>query len=140
MFGWAIRRRRQSCTLLRGICCAFLQGDADALPWSIPSVCVVLAAAGYPEQPRIGDVIAGITEAERSGVTVFQAGTVQRDGMLVTNGGRVLGVTAAAPDLPGAIQRAYGAVEAIRFRGNAVPPGHRGKGIAALVDLHQMSS
>jgi len=82
-----------------------------------PSVCVVLAAAGYPEQPRTGDVITGIEEAESLGATVFHAGTKLAGQRLVTAGGRVLGVTASGVDLNGAIEAAYAAARLIHFDG-----------------------
>lgn len=82
-----------------------------------PSVCVVLAAAGYPGKPRTGDAITGIEEAERRGAVVFHAGTKMQEGRLVTAGGRVLGVTSRGGTLAEAIQRAYEACEAIRFDG-----------------------
>lgn len=82
-----------------------------------PSVCVVMASEGYPGTPRTGVPIAGIEEAEAVGATVFHAGTKLAQDGLVTAGGRVLGVTAAGPDLAAAIQRAYAAVEQIRFEG-----------------------
>ncbi len=84
---------------------------------SEPSVCVVMAAAGYPGKPRTGDVITGIEEAEGRGATVFHSGTKQTAEGLVTAGGRVLGVTASGADLRGAIGAAYGAVEEIQFAG-----------------------
>lgn len=79
-----------------------------------PSVCVVLAAAGYPGQVRIGDLITGI---DRCGTEVFQAGTRQGPKGLETAGGRVLGVTASGPDLAAAAANAYAAVEKIHFEG-----------------------
>jgi phosphoribosylamine--glycine ligase len=82
-----------------------------------PSVCVVLAAAGYPGKPRTGDEITGIEEAERRGAVVFHAGTKFENGRLLTAGGRVLGVTASGASLAEAIQRTYWACEAIRFEG-----------------------
>ena len=87
------------------------------LDWGSPSVCVVLAAAGYPEHPRAGDPITGIAEAEALGATVFHAGTRQREGRLETSGGRVLGVTAGGNSLQAAIERAYQAVSKIHFDG-----------------------
>ncbi len=86
------------------------------------SVCVTLAAEGYPDAPRLGDLITGIREAEATGATVFHAGTKQvSDDLgghdLVTSGGRVLGVTAGADTLQGAMDRAYAAVNKISFRG-----------------------
>lgn len=82
-----------------------------------PSVCVVLAAAGYPGKPRTGDEITGIEEAERRGAVVFHAGTKMQGGRLVTAGGRVLGVTSSGATLAEAIRRTYEACEAIRFEG-----------------------
>jgi phosphoribosylamine--glycine ligase len=82
-----------------------------------PSVCVVMAARGYPGKVRTGDEIRGIGEAERSGAKVFQAGTKTENGVLQTNGGRVLGVTASGPTLALAIESAYRAVDAIHFDG-----------------------
>jgi len=82
------------------------------------AVCVVLAAAGYPGTPRKGDPIRGVDEAERvEGVRVYHAGTAEKDGVLVTAGGRVLGVTARAPSLRQAHERAYRAAGAIAFEG-----------------------
>jgi phosphoribosylamine--glycine ligase len=82
-----------------------------------PSVCVVMASAGYPGPVDNGKVITGIAEAEMQGVTVFQAGTRHLHGQLETAGGRVLGVTASGPDLRGAIAKAYDGVSRIRFEG-----------------------
>lgn len=79
-----------------------------------PSVCVVLAAAGYPGTPRTGDLITGI---DTCGAMVFHAGTRKTEKGLVTAGGRVLGVTASGPDLPAAIERTYAAVRKIHFDG-----------------------
>lgn len=81
------------------------------------SVCVTLAASGYPEAPRTGDAVSGIGEAEATGATVFHAGT-KRDGQqLVTSGGRVLGVTAGGDTLQSAIDKAYLAAGKIQFAG-----------------------
>ena len=86
-----------------------------ALGWkSDPSVCVVMAAAGYPGSVRMGDRITGI---EDCGAEVFQAGTRQGSNGLETAGGRVLGVTASGMDLASAIARTYAAVERIHFEG-----------------------
>jgi len=82
-----------------------------------PSVCVVLASAGYPGTPRTGDAIAGIEAAEALGATVFQAGTRARSGGVETCGGRVLGVTASGAGLAEAIGNAYRAVDQIHFDG-----------------------
>ncbi len=84
--------------------------------------CVVLAADGYPESPRKGDVIEGIDDAtELDGVEVFLAGVAQAaDGSLVTNGGRVLSVVAKAEDAERARTLAYKAAELIRFDGKVM--------------------
>lgn len=93
------------------------EGSVFANAWSVPSVCVVLAADGYPEQPRTGDAITGIAEAEAAGAVVFQAGTRMKDGVLETSAGRVLGVTAGGSSLEAAIESAYQAASKIRFEG-----------------------
>ncbi|MDD2806983.1 MAG: phosphoribosylamine--glycine ligase [Patescibacteria group bacterium] len=82
-------------------------------------VAVVLASAGYPASRQIDVPIYGVNEAEAlEGVTIFHAGT-KRDhsGQLLTNGGRVLNVTAEGDDLAQATERAYGAVDYISFEG-----------------------
>jgi phosphoribosylamine--glycine ligase len=76
---------------------------------------VVLAANGYPGTPEKGGEISGIEEAERDGAKVFHAGTTRLNGRLVANGGRVLGVTALGATVSEARERAYAAVDAIRF-------------------------
>jgi phosphoribosylamine--glycine ligase len=81
------------------------------------SVCITLAASGYPEAPRTGDRIRGIEDAESTGATVFHAGTKLVDGQLVTNGGRVLSVTAGGDTLKAAIDNAYLAAGKIQFAG-----------------------
>jgi phosphoribosylamine--glycine ligase len=80
------------------------------------SATVVLAAAGYPYQPRKGDVIQGLDDV--SGVTVFHAGTAENDaGEFVTSGGRVLGVTATGDDLDQALTACYRELSKISFEG-----------------------
>jgi phosphoribosylamine--glycine ligase len=100
---------------------ASIQGRASDgdFRWSNDStVCVVLASGGYPGAYEAGKKIEGIRAAdEMSGVKVFHAGTSARDGGYYTSGGRVLGVTARAPDLRGAVDLAYKAVGQIRFEG-----------------------
>jgi phosphoribosylamine--glycine ligase len=84
-----------------------------------PAVCVVLASGGYPGAVESGKVISGLSEADGiSGVKVFHAGT-KRDsaGNVVTNGGRVLGVTARGETLDLAVERAYEATGRISFEG-----------------------
>ena len=79
--------------------------------------CVILASGGYPEKYEKGKAI-DLGDAESaSNVQVFHSGTALKDGVLVTNGGRVLGVTATADDLGSAIQDAYAAARKIRFDG-----------------------
>jgi phosphoribosylamine--glycine ligase len=77
---------------------------------------VVLAAANYPEEPRKGDRITGIT-APSEDCRVFHAGTKVENGAVVTNGGRVLCVTALGDSLRMARTRAYDTIERIRFDG-----------------------
>jgi phosphoribosylamine--glycine ligase len=83
-----------------------------------PSVCVVMASAGYPGSYEKGKVIRGLDEAEQlSGVQVFHAGTAWKDGEIVTNGGRVLGVTALGSTIQEAIDQAYRAVSHVTWDG-----------------------
>lgn len=85
------------------------------------SVCVVMAAGGYPGKYTSGDVIRGLDEADNvPGAVVFHAGTALKDQKVVTAGGRVLGVTATGPDLSSAIRRAYQAVDHISFANHHV--------------------
>ncbi len=92
--------------------------SGTSLEWKgEPSVCVVMAAHGYPDRVRTGDTITGIDEAEAAGAVVFQAGTRSNKKRLETAGGRVLGVTASGSTLPGAIANAYRAVESVQFDG-----------------------
>jgi phosphoribosylamine--glycine ligase len=83
-----------------------------------PSVCVVIAAGGYPGTPEKGKEIFGLDEAAAmDGVKVFHAGTALENGKIVTAGGRVLGVTARATSLEAAAALAYVAVKVIHFDG-----------------------
>jgi len=82
-----------------------------------PSLCVVLASAGYPGSFEIGKSIHGMDRAEATGATVFQAGTRQGADGLETAGGRVLGVTARGHNLAAAIENAYTAAREIEFAG-----------------------
>ena len=91
------------------------------------SVCVVMASGGYPGTFEVGKKIMGLDEAGAvDGAKVFHAGTSKRDGAFYTAGGRVLGVSAHAPELEAAVQRAYQACEKIRFE-----DAHYRKDIAA---------
>lgn len=77
------------------------------------SLTVVMAAQGYPGQPRKGSVISGIEAAEATGAIVFHAGTALQAGQLVANGGRVLNITANGATVAEAQLRAYAGVDAI---------------------------
>jgi phosphoribosylamine---glycine ligase len=96
-------------------------GALETQPRFVDDACitVVLASEGYPASPRTGDVIEGIGEAsDVPGVTVFCAGVGQDDGgRLITAGGRVLDVTATGATIAQARERAYAAVDRIRWPG-----------------------
>ena len=81
-----------------------------------PAVCVVMASGGYPGEYEKGKKITGIEDAEATeDVMVFQAGTAESEGNIVTNGGRVLGVTALGDNIAAAKAKAYEAVDKIKF-------------------------
>lgn len=81
-----------------------------------PTVCVVMSSGGYPGAYDTGKVISGLTKAAAvPGVEVFHAGTARRGGRIVTNGGRVLGITAVGTTLQAAINKAYKAVDLIKW-------------------------
>ncbi|HRC58444.1 MAG TPA: phosphoribosylamine--glycine ligase [Kofleriaceae bacterium] len=112
---------------LRGDLGAVLAGaargamPAGALSWDPrAAVCVVVAAAGYPDAPRLGEVIRGAEGPWGDGVTVFHAGTARRDDVLVSAGGRVLGVTALGATVEEARRQAYAAVDRIELPGKQV--------------------
>lgn len=95
-------------------------GEYEGLSWSPDvAVSVVIASGGYPGDYEVGKPITGISEAEAiPGVSVYHAGTkIAEDGTLATAGGRVLNVTAVAPDFRQAIDKAYQAVGCIHFDG-----------------------
>jgi len=106
---------------LAGLLAEAAAGDLKSEPAFVDDACVtvVLASEGYPASPRTGDVIEGIEEASAlPGVTVFCAGVGRDDsGRLVTSGGRVLDVTATGATITEARERAYAAVDCIRWRG-----------------------
>lgn len=83
------------------------------------AACVVLASGGYPEHYEKGKVISGLEKGQLSGAdaVIYHAGTDQKDGRLVTSGGRVLGVAATADTLKAAVDKAYAAAEGIAFEG-----------------------
>jgi phosphoribosylamine--glycine ligase len=111
------RLRSDLCDLLTRACEP--GGLAGAtLAWAPETaVTLVLASAGYPGAPRLGDPIAGL-DAVPAGIEVTHAGTARRaDDALVTAGGRVLGVTALGVDAAGARDAAYAAADMIAFQG-----------------------
>jgi phosphoribosylamine--glycine ligase len=92
--------------------------DGDFRWSSESSVCVVLASGGYPGTFEAGKKILGLDDAGKvPGVTVFHAATSVRDDTFFTSGGRVLGVTAHAPQLKDAVERAYESAARIQFDG-----------------------
>jgi len=117
----------ESQALLHRLDCDFAEalraaahGDLSgfSLSWKpAPSVCVVLASAGYPGPVRPGVPILGTEQAEALGATLFHAGTRLGPNGLETAGGRVLGVTASGPDLASAIEQTYQAVRKVHFEG-----------------------
>ena len=106
--------------------------DKIELKWKPEaSVCVVMASGGYPGSYAKGKPILGLAEAAQLPNTkVFHAGTALKDGQIVTNGGRVLGVTALGQ---GFEIRASGRLRGRwknLFRRRPFPPRHRGEGVA----------
>ncbi|GIQ66467.1 hypothetical protein PACILC2_50350 [Paenibacillus cisolokensis] len=92
-------------------------GELD-IRWSgEAAVCVILASEGYPGSYPKGREIEGLADAEAQGALIFHAGTASRDGAIVTNGGRVLGVVGRGRGIAEARSRAYEAADAIRFEG-----------------------
>ncbi len=80
------------------------------------SVCVVMSSAGYPADYEKGKIINGLDELDgQKNMMVFHAGTANKEGKIITNGGRVLGVTAWADNLKDAIDNAYKGVDKIYF-------------------------
>ena len=112
-----LARLRSDLTVL---CDAALDGRLDqaTVDWDPrAAVGVVLAAGGYPEAVRTGDVIDGLEAAARRPGKVFHAGTAMRDGDVVTNGGRVLCAVGLGETVRAAQRQAYDLVEAIRWDG-----------------------
>jgi phosphoribosylamine--glycine ligase len=108
-------------------------GGVQAPRSTLSALSVVMAAAGYPGQPRTGDRIVGLDAALPAGAFVRHAGTARAsDGGVVTAGGRVLAVGATATTLDGAARAAYAAVERIRWPGehHRADIGRRGLGRA----------
>ncbi|WP_198588701.1 phosphoribosylamine--glycine ligase [Alloalcanivorax mobilis] len=101
---------------LAALCLAAVEGELDRVSadWDArPSLGVVMAAGGYPDQYRKGDPIHGLEQADSEHVKVFHAGTAERDGEVVTSGGRVLCVTALGDSVADAQRNAYQALAGI---------------------------
>lgn len=101
---------------------AAIDGTAGSLAIRLKpgaSATVIVASGGYPSKYASGKAISGIDPAqpEQDGVVIFHAGTAVKDGQLVTAGGRVLAVSAAAPDLQEALDRIYARIKTISFEG-----------------------
>ena len=100
---------------------AVIDGKLDEMDiqWADNAACcVVMASGGDPLAYEKGKEITGLENGQVPGaadVTVYHAGTAIKDGKLVTNGGRVLGVTATAATLPEALKKAYAAADCIHF-------------------------
>ena len=104
---------------LVAIMCACADGTLADVPirWKEgAAVCVVLASGGYPGHYEKGQEIHGLADAEAMGALVFHAGTAMKDGKLVTNGGRVLGVVGRGADISSAVDAAYAAAAKISFK------------------------
>jgi len=103
------------------VCLAVCKGTLDqvSLEWDPrPAVCVVMASGGYPGDYEKGKKITGLNQANQiHDVVVFHAGTAEKNGDIVTSGGRVLGVTALGQTVADAKTRAYEAVDKIKFDG-----------------------
>jgi phosphoribosylamine---glycine ligase len=105
---------------LLGLLLAAAQGDLAGAEVSIAenaAVTVVLAAGDYPAAGDVGSPIEGVEEAEAAGALVFHAGTALKGDRLVTNGGRILNVTAVDATVAAARDRAYAACDLISFPG-----------------------
>lgn len=97
-----------------------LSQAAPHVRWSSgAAACVVVASSGYPEKPSTGDIIFGLEDdppGRPCPYLIFHAGTASKEGKIVTAGGRVLGITAAGPDLEAAVSRAYSGVDRVYFK------------------------
>ena len=93
--------------------------DEVELAWKKEScICTVLASGGYPGEYQKGREITGLDSLkDKKDIVVFHAGTKFEDSKILTNGGRVLGVSALGEDIKGAIENVYGAVSQINFEG-----------------------
>uniref|UniRef100_A0A8C2T370 Trifunctional purine biosynthetic protein adenosine-3 n=1 Tax=Coturnix japonica TaxID=93934 RepID=A0A8C2T370_COTJA len=107
-----------------GKLCSFMPAWSE----NSTAVCVVMASQGYPGDYDKGMEVTGLLQAKELGLQVFHAGTMLKDGRVVTSGGRVLSVTAVKEDLMTALGEANRGVAAIRFKGATYRRdiGHRG--------------
>jgi phosphoribosylamine--glycine ligase len=112
-----MRMKSDLLSVLTAVCRGKL--DEVSIEWDPrPAVCVVMASGGYPGKYEKGKVITGLDAAAKlKDVKVFHAGTAEKDGQIVTAGGRVLGVTALGDTIAQAKARAYEAVAMISFEG-----------------------
>lgn len=111
------------------LACAKGTLTADMVHWKdAAACCVIMASKGYPASSHKGDVISGLDTVDDD-VLVFHSGTKKVDGSFVTNGGRVLGVTAVAPTLKDAIDKVYANVKRISFEGQQVRSDIGAKGL-----------
>lgn len=104
---------------LAGLCLAALDGKLDQtdIQWDPrPTLGVVMAAGGYPDSYNKGDAIDGLDQADSDTVKVFHAGTAEKDGQVVTSGGRVLCVTGVGDTVGEAQANAYEGVKQITWR------------------------
>ena len=104
---------------LAALCLAALDGKLDQteIQWDPrPTLGVVMAAGGYPDSYDKGDVIDGLDQADSDTVKVFHAGTAEKDGQVVTSGGRVLCVTGVGDTVSEAQANAYSGVKQITWR------------------------
>ena len=92
--------------------------DKQSIKWNSKSACcIVCASGGYPGEYKKGEVVSGLEVIKDSDAVVFHAGSKLKDGKTITNGGRVLGVTAVANTLEKALSNAYKVMESISFGG-----------------------
>jgi phosphoribosylamine---glycine ligase len=99
---------------------AAIQGTLGSLDIRISTesaLTVVLAAPGYPESPQTGGVLSISSQNSDPGSILFHAGTEQKNGQILSSGGRVMAVTGIGPDLARAAQQAYAAVGRVHFEG-----------------------
>jgi phosphoribosylamine--glycine ligase len=126
-----MRLKSDLLTVLVAVCKGTL-GDIT-LQWDArPAICVVMSSGGYPGDYEKGKVISGLEEAAKlKDVMVFHAGTAEKDGKIVTAGGRVLGITAMGNTIADAKAKAYEAVKLISFEGAYYRKDIADKAIAA---------